>query len=89
MIDRLKGAARTFVLTRPIFVELAHDDGVVRASHVGLGVFGTGSTAPEALADFAIFFEAQWDGLVNVDEHDLSDGARALRGEFLALVGHT
>lgn len=77
---------RVYRLRGTLIIELRQEDGEICAYHRRLPIVGYGLDAGEAINDFAEMFDAQYRGLVECDEGELSEGALQARRHFEALV---
>lgn len=85
----LEGERRHFLLRGLFIVDMEEEDGTWRVSHRTLPVEGYGATADEALREFDLAFEIQWEDLVDADPDILSPGARRARERLQAAVAQT
>lgn len=85
--SELRCGSRVFVLNAPLKIDVFYeDDGMVVASHGRLPVVGTGSSLKEALDDFGVMFEVQWDALVLCDACELAPSGLQGREALSAAV---
>ena len=75
-----------FVLTRPLEAVRRLDRHLWVLESERLGFLGYGSTFEEALEAFSMEFSSAWHHIAEESDHRLTEDARALKAELLALV---
>jgi len=85
--SEITGHDHRFVLNAPLKIDVAYDEeGSVCTSHKVLPVSGYGASLKEALEDFDVMFEVQWEALVACDQANLAPSGLRARNAFLAVV---